>query len=149
MIFLLANWRLVLTGASVAVLAYGLHTLDVYRIEDRHRVAMEAQAQAMAQKCKDDKTITQGVSNAYQKKLADLNRRYRDLGRVQQHECVALSASGPSGGRDAASPSGGHVYAHAVDPSQLFEYADDAERIRLQLIACQSFVSGTWASQGQ
>lgn len=142
---LFSNWRLVgaaLAGAGVvAALALGLHRLDVYRIEARHRMEMQVQQTALVAQCEADKQITQEVSHDYQTKIDALNRRLADLKRVRPSVCVPVTkpTSGHNAGTGAEPPR-----SHGLTSDALLDYAAEAERYRLQLIGCQDFIKKTW-----
>ena len=148
--FLLANWKTILGAVATALLAYLLHALDVGRLEAKERHDLAAQADALTHQCKQEKAITEGVSRDYQTKLGDLGSQLDALRLREPTRCVAVSASGSSGRRDAASGQSKPARANAgITSDALYGFAGDAEKDRLQLIACQSFITQTWAAMGQ
>ena len=147
--FLLTNWKVILTGCLVSLLSWGLHTLDVYRLEDKQRTELAEQAKVLNNSCNADKAITEGVSNDYQKKLADLGRQLDAVKRVQPTRCIPVSAPRPACGSNAKTGANQPVDQNGVTSDALYSLAGEAERYRLQLIACQDFIAETWAKNGQ
>ena len=150
MMFLLANWKSIIAVLATAVLACGLHALDVYRLQDQQRAALSEQATVLMNSCKADKAITEGVSHDYEGKISALNDQLTALGRVRPSSCVVVQPSRAARRHDAAAstakPSGQDA---GVTSDALFGFARDAEAFRLQLMACQAFITETWKVKGQ
>lgn len=89
--------------------------------------------------CENDKLIAQEVSNDYQKKLSALDIKLRDLQRVYERTCIPIDRG--TGRRNAASSAGELPRSDGIPATALLEYAGDAERVRLRLIACQDFIT--------
>lgn len=124
-----------------AGLALGLHNWRVDRLQEQHRQALESTKSAMQLACTAAQNLTQGVSNAYQKKLADLNDQLAAVKRVRHNpRCVPTTASATSR-RDAAAIQQKPVGTNAIRAEWLVDFAAEAEKYRLQLIACQDFVT--------
>ncbi len=139
--FLIANWK-ILAGAGLAFgLALMLHKLDVHRIEAKHAAEIVAVKAAALEECNKAQAITRKVSHDYQIKLDVLNTRIAVARRMYSGRCIAIQ-SHAAAGYDAASAgkelSGGNAGASAEG---LIDLAGRCERVRLQLISCQSFVS--------
>jgi hypothetical protein len=133
-----------------AALAYVLHSLDVYRLEDQQRNALTELADNDKKQCDADKKITEGVSHDYQAQLSNLSTQLANLKRVRPSRCVAVSVASPASGRNASPPTGQLPNPNAgVTSDALYDYAAEAERTRLQLIACQQFITETWKEKGQ
>ena len=147
--FLLANWKSVLSVAATAILAYGLHALDVYRLEDKARADLSEQATVLENACKADKAITEGVSHDYEGKISALNDQLAALSRVRPSSCVVVQPSRAARRHDAAASTAKPSVADGVTSDALFGFARDAEAFRLQLMACQAFISETWKVKGQ
>ena len=125
-------WQ-VIAGAGIAlVFAYLLHSV----VLSARLSAQEAQLKAA---CRVAQNISYEVSNEYQNNLADLNARLSDLNRVRS--CVPIS--GAACRCDAAAQGQGYGRTDGVNSGTLYDYAGDAEKYRLQLIACQSFIKKT------
>lgn len=124
-----------------AGLALGLHNWRVDRLQEQHRQAIESTKSAMQLACTAAQNLTQGVSNAYQKKLADLNDQLAAVKRVRHNpRCVSTTASATSR-RDAAASQQKPAATNAIRAEWLVDFAAEAEKYRLQLIACQDFVT--------
>ena len=148
--FLLANWKSIIAVLATAVLAYGLHALDVYRLKDQQRAALYEQSTVLMNSCKADKAITEGVSHDYEAKISSLNDQLAALGRVRPSSSVVVQPSLAARRHDAAAstakPSGQDA---GITSDALFGFARDAEAFRLQLMACQAFITETWKVKGQ
>ncbi|QDU26277.1 hypothetical protein ETAA8_13540 [Anatilimnocola aggregata] len=107
-----------------------------WRLDGVKDAAVKAKESEMVLACEAAQKQTQEVSRGYQNELAKLNSRLSAL-RMQPAKCVPVSTS--SSRRDAASIGGEHSGPHVVSDLALIELAGEAERYRLQLIACQAF----------
>jgi hypothetical protein len=129
---LIKYWQLI-AGAGVAlVFAYLLHSVIL-------SASLSAQETELKAACRAAQNIPYEVSNEYQNDLADLNYRLSVLNRVRS--CVPIS--GAPCRCDETAKGQGYGRADGVNSVTLYDYAGDAERYRLQLIACQSFVKKT------
>ena len=148
--FILANWKSILAMIATAGLCYLLHALDVNRLEAKERSDLSAQQMTLENKCKADKAITEGVANDYQKKADALTLQFNALVGVQHSRCVAVATAKPAAGNHGKAPGAKLSGQNAgVTSDALFAFARDAEQVRLQLLSCQSFITQTWAEQGQ
>ena len=147
--FLIANWKSVLSVFATAFLAYGLHALDVYRLEDKERADLSEQATVLTNACKADKAITEGVSHEYEGKIFALNQQLDAIKRVRPTSCIVVQPSRAARGRDAASSTAKPARPDGITSDALLDFARDAEQYRLQLTACQAFIAETWKEKGQ
>lgn len=132
MLMVYKYWQAI-AGAGVAlVFAYLLHSV----VLSARLMSQELELKAA---CRAAQNISYEVSNEYQNDLADLNARLSVLNRVRS--CVPIS--GASCRCDEATQRQGYGRTDGVNSGTLYDYAGDAERYRLQLIACQSFVKKT------
>lgn len=129
----------IITGA----LGFGLHKLDVARIEAKYTHKLEKQAKGLRQQCEREKAITTEVSRDYQKDIDRLNKRLSARRLQRPAACVAVAA-GTAGGRDGTARSATDGRTHGIDAQSLRDFSGDAETYRLRLIACQAFVDKTW-----
>jgi len=95
--------------------------------------------QQSQEQCNKDKAITKEVSSAYQKKISALNSKLNAL-RVSPPKCIAVKPNTPIGRNDAA-PGEELRGQNGLPSGVLYEFAGDAEKSRLQLIACQDFIN--------
>lgn len=143
------NWIQIGGGAIAAfALSWLLHTVDVDRIEAEQQAALTAQEEKLHAECANDKAITKGVDDDLQAKNTALTRRIGELKRVQPSTCI-VPAPNPSVSGNAAPGGTVSAGAHGITTNALYDFAFDAERYRLQLIACQDFISKTWTAKGQ
>jgi len=146
---LIKYWQPILAAIVTALLALGAHKLDVYRINELHKSALKAQAEALIEQCEKDKKLTTEVSRDYQNNIANLNRKLADAKRMRASAETCVSITGTTGGRDAAKEDTGLRGTHGVAAESLFDFSGDAEQVGLQLDACQAFIKKTWAARGR
>ena len=130
----------------MAVIALVLHNVSLEWTKASYERKIEAARTEAIAACERDKTLTKEVSSDYQKQIAALNSRIADLKRLRPSVCVpvAVPAARCDAGTGAVS-----VRPNGVDTGTLYDFAGEAESYRLRLIACQSFITKTWASRGQ
>lgn len=122
-----------------ALVAFGVHKLDVVRLEDKQIKALAAQQKQLVAACDKAQKITEEVSHDYQEQLYALGRQLDHLKRVRTTSQCVPTTGGPAG-RD-GTPTGGKLSGtHGVRTDWLYDYAAKAEQVRLQLIACQNFI---------
>lgn len=137
----LAYWQPIVATILTFILSYGLHRLDVYRLEDNQRQALEEQSVSLQNNCKKVQAITEGVSNDYHKKIINLNASLVALKRVQPSRCVPLSTANATRGNNDSNTPSINAGQDGVTSEALIDFAGDAERYRLQLNACQAFIT--------
>lgn len=138
----MANIRLILAGAAL-ISAFGLGWyVESQLAESRLKEALAGLEKALVAQCTADKKITEDSSNAYQKKLADANRRLNDLKRLYSNTPIPLSAGEAS--RPHAATGGINAGQNGIAPAALFEYAAECETYRLNTIGLQDFINKTW-----
>lgn len=146
--FLINYWKEILTAVIALCLAIGAHALDITRIETKQQIELSTQAKSLIAECQKDKQLTTDISNDYETKLSALNHQLDTL-RLQPSTCISVStASGPArhtGSTRIPKLSG----QNGVASTTLYSYAGEAEKYRLQLISCQSFVKKVWTARGQ
>lgn len=146
--FLLANWKSLAAAGAAFALSLMLHKLDVHRIEANHASEIVKVKQAMSAECTKAQAITEKVSHDYQNKIAALNSRLAAAHRLHDSACVAVTGIPSSGYDDAAKlrkPSGQAAEGAGATLSAryLIDLTGEGEKYRLQLLACQAFVSAT------
>lgn len=105
---------------------------------------------ALAAQCENDKTITTRNLTKYEKDIADANKRLAALKRVRAELPKCTPIANPAS--PAAIDNGGAT-ARVVSRSDglrtdwLYDFAGRCEAVRLQDVACQSFVKDTWLSR--
>lgn len=137
-----------LQGAIVAIataaIAFGLHSLSVSWIEVKHEKQLTAQAASLKKECDAEKKITEEVSYELQNKISDLDRRANEFKRLRP-DCIPIITHAASRDNDAKGDAGFSGSNEGVNSEALFDFAADAERVGLQLDACQGFIKKTWA----
>lgn len=147
---LLKYWKFGAGAAGMAVIALILHNVSLEWTKASYERKIEAVKQEQIAACERDKNLTKEVSDGYQKQVASLTARIADLKRVRPSACIPVA--NPAARCDGTAVIGGHAGANGqggVTSDFLYDFAGEAETYRLRLIACQSFISKTWASRGQ
>lgn len=103
--------------------------------EWRHSAALVKQEVKYRTECTEKQRKSQEASYGYQKNLAALNSRVAELS--LHKTCMPISSS--SSGHNAA-PGALDTREDGIAASTLFTLAGDAEKYRLQLIACQQWI---------
>lgn len=140
-------WPAIPAAILTGMLALFLHNADVDRLEAKQTAALTVQADTLKKRCESDKKITEDVTNDYQ---TNINALDTQLAALQLHErCVAVEQPSHAAASNHGSASAGkHAQPNGksgVTASVLYQFAADAEKYRLRLISCQSFISKTWA----
>lgn len=130
-------------GASVILtLACGL-LFWLYTDGLEKNAALSAQNsgfKAQIEELKQNQQTAYEVSDAYQKKLSDLNKRHDDLKRMYGHTCIPVRDDPASGGHHAA-PADQLSGSDGLSTTALLDFARDADQVREQLIGCQNFIA--------
>lgn len=137
---LIANWKSIIACAATFALCLMSHKLDVARIEAKHSLAIAAVKKAMTAECTKAQAITSKVSHEYQIQLGTLNSRLSAAQRLHDHRCVAVTlpaARGHDAGTAGKELSGGDA---GIAAASLIDLAGRAEKVRIQLKACQQFI---------
>ena len=136
-----------IASAVISFLAHTYYDWRIDRLKLDHETALKAKEAEGVENCKKDQAITQGVSHDYQQKLDDLGRKLADAKRLYSTRCImptARAASGRNEETGANLPAG----SDAVAAESVIELAGEGEQYRLQLIACQRFITETWGAKG-
>lgn len=122
-----------------ALVSFGLHKIDVARLEVKHINALAAQEKQLNEACDKAQQINKEVSHDYQEQLSNLGRKLDTLKRVHANtQCVPIT--GTPAGRDEPARAGEFSGPHGIRPDWLYDTAAEADKYRLQLIACQDFI---------
>lgn len=141
-LFLLTNWRYILTSGLTFVLAYFFHSLDVSYLEIKHAKQMQTQKEELVGQCKKAQKLTEDSANDLLKKTSDLTAKLNAY--KLRLKSQPVPATNTASGNDGSPRSCQYAGSDSVD---LLDYAADAEKYRLQLISCQNFITKVWATQ--
>lgn len=139
LLFIKNNWKWMGASAVTLAVCFMLHKIDLMVVNAAHARDLATQAGRIETICQQAQTITAEVSNDYQNQLSALNKRLADLKRMQ-HCVPVFHPPGAAAGHDAAAGDGKLPGPDGVPSDVLYDFAADAEKVRLQLLACQSFV---------
>ncbi len=131
----------IISALSVLIIGLGLHYSHVWWIKHSYEGELASQKTALIAQCEADKAITNEVSHEYQTHIAALDARLATL-RLRPAHCVPVS--NPSPGCNAAAGANKPIGQDGVDSRVFLDFAAVAEKYRLQLIGCQSFVNKTF-----
>lgn len=147
-LMLLKYWQPLAAAIATAALAWLLHSVDVHRLEAKHQRNLVSNAAAIQAECTADKRLTAEVSNDYQTRIAALNNELAAVKRLRPSKCVVPTPI-PAPGRNEATSRTKPAEEDGVTSDALYDFAGEAEQYRLQLIACQAFITKTWEARGQ
>lgn len=134
------SWLQIGIGAGAAfALSFLLHTVDVYRLEDKQRDAIAAQIAADTASCDKDKNLTKETDDGLQNQFTVIANK-RDAGNgVQLPSCTptlsGVSANTPTGGSE-------HARQNGLRTRWLRSYAAECETYRQERIALENFIAG-------
>lgn len=111
-------------------------------IEIKHNIELTKQRDQLVSDCKKAQKITEDSANDLLKKTSDLTAKLNAY--KLRLKSQPVPATKPTTGNDGGPKSCQYAGSDSVD---LLDYAADAEKYRLQLISCQSFVTKVWATQ--
>ena len=136
----LNTFTIAVTAVLTAFVCFGLHEVDVYFIKIGQQNELNAQADKLTKQFNADKEVVTEVSHVYQDELSALNAQ---LSSLRQHPtCLPTTLS--SAGYHGTSGAGEPPNQNAISSDWLYTYAAEAEKYRLQLIGCQSFITQVW-----
>lgn len=146
--FILGRWQIVALLAFLATAGAGfaIHKVSVWITDLRHQHEIARLQETMNKQCEADKALTSEVSNAYQKQVADLNRRVAAYKRMHKPTCIAVTSRAAIG-HNAASwpePAGRD---DGINSEALIDYAGKQEDRYLRLLGCQDFIRKTWKAK--
>ena len=98
------------------------------------------QARNAFEQCQLDMHLSNEVTNEYESKITDLNVKLRDLRRLYSTARIKINHSTVF--NNATSTEKEFCRQNGIDASELIDYSEDAERTRLKLLGCQSFLKG-------
>ena len=135
---------LLLTSAT----AYKIHSwrVDSLRLswEKETDKKLSSQKSALTDLCENQKSITEKVSNDYQKNISDLSRRLDAAHRLHDNSCISVHGIAPrrhDGHSARREPSGsGASGDRRLSAARFIDLIGEGERYRLQLQACQAFI---------
>lgn len=122
-----------------ALVSFGLHKIDVARLEAKQIKALAAQERRLNESCDKAQQINREISHDYQEQLFALGGKLDTLKRVHANtRCVPIADT--SAGRDGSTQPGKLSGPHGIRSEWLYDIAAEADKYRLQLIACQNFI---------
>ncbi len=134
MMLLLSNWKIIAT----VILCWMLHMLVVNSIDTKHAAQITSIKAAMTVTCNNAQEKTRKISHDYQIQLSSLNSRLSSAHGLHDNHCVAITIDSAGGYHAAAT--GKELSGRNVRADRLLDIAGRAEKVRLQLKACQSFL---------
>ncbi len=149
------NWISAAAGAVImALIAYGLHSLDVNHINAKHKTELAAQAVNLNSQCAAAKAITTKVSNDLQNNLLALDNDSDALNSLfPRADCISTAGmvAGTIAGHD-ATPAGKKLaerIGRTFEPSRVTAIVRKGEKYRVQLKACQMWAKEVWNASQQ
>lgn len=138
--FIAKYWQIGVGALLMAILAFGLHSCDVKRIDDMNKDALAKQVMQDQTQCDEQKKLTQEVSNDYEKKIAALNSRHAaDISKLRVNNTCAIVAV-PTSGYNASSGANGLSRNVGIQAWDIIDSAAACDKNTEQLMACQAFI---------
>ena len=110
-------------------------------IEPKHNRELQELTHKLVEQCNTQKRLTEEATNDLLKKTSDLTAKLNAY--KLRLKSQPVPATQPTTGNDDSPSFGEYVGQRRYDA--WLEYFADAEKYRLQLISCQSFVTKVWA----
>lgn len=142
------RWFYALLGAiPVLIICLAIGIIGNSLLKSSYQHKLDDQKKDMQAECAADKTITKGISDAYETNISAFDSRLASL-RLRFPPNVLPSA--PSAASRHATPGPAKPLGQCrIDPSAVLDIAALGERYRLQLKSCQDFILKTWQANGQ
>lgn len=138
-IWIIKYWIVIPAVLITAFVAFQLHKIDTARLEAKYQAALSAQEKQLNEACDKAQQINKEVSHDYQEQLSNLGRKLDTLKRVHANtQCVPIT--GTAAGRDGAAKPDKLSGPNGIRAEWLYDTAAEADKYRLQLIACQDFI---------
>lgn len=134
LVFLLAQWKVVLGALGAFLIALGLHNLDVNRIQAKASKTLAAQMQFDIKLCEDSKQPTKEGNEHYESIIAKRDARIVELSK-RPARCVYVSR--PADNTKGAT--GEHGNGNGLPDSVLYKYAGFCEAYRGGVETMQQF----------
>lgn len=138
-------WPAIPATILTAGIALILHNADVSHLKSAQEKALNDQSLLLQSQCEKEKQVTSEVSLGYQNKISALATQLDAIKRVRTRSRCIVPVTNTSSGHHAApgtgQPSGSNA---GVTSDALYDFSAEAEKYRLQLIGCQSFIFKTW-----
>ncbi len=138
------NWlQIAITAGLTLLVAYGLHSLDIDRIEAKQAKTIQSQIAFDIMQCQKQKEITKGANDDLQNKYDALAAQYQ---RLQQRPAKTVYIARSTVSSDGKTSSSKLPDGNGVSDQSLYNFANRCEKTRLQLINLQEFNIKTWKS---
>lgn len=139
LIWIIKYWVVIPAALITALISFGLHKIDMARIEAKQVKALAAQEAQLTAACQKAQKITEEISHDYQEQLSAFNRKLAALKRVRTNpQCVPIADAAAR--HDGAANTDKLSGPRGLRPDWLYDTAAEADQYRLQLIACQEFI---------
>ena len=115
------------------------------KVAQQHAITLQLNADTIA--CNKDKQITQEAANDYETRISALNIQLASVKRMQPSRCIMPIAAKPASRTHAAAGKSEPAQQHGVSTGWLYGYAGTCEKLRIQVIGLQNFITLTWASR--
>lgn len=129
--------------AFIALTGFFLHYRGTISENTRLKTDLKA-AYVTIEKQSRNIAFTERAAYDYESNLIRLNTDIERL-RERPAKCVPVARSTGFSPETGSGP--GHVKAHGISSKWLYDYAEDAEQLRIERNACRDFVKSFWESE--
>lgn len=142
LITLIRYWQPLSAALVTAALAFLLHTVSINAQERSHEHELAQQQSQLIKRCGEVQEAARDASAGHQARLNRLSSDLANARRMLNGACVRVRKGDTASGHNAATgqPVNGGQDAR-VAAASLLDYAEEAERYRSQLIACQELLN--------
>lgn len=146
---ILKYWPAIPGFMLASVIGYFVNTVSIDHLKQKQATELAEQQTKLEASFVASKQLSQGVSDAYQKNLNNLNSQYSSLSLRDNAACVVVQPTSQTSGPNATAGTNKSSGSNGVRPGTLLRITKRGEQYRLQVIGLQDFINKTWALNGQ
>jgi len=139
MLFLLSNWKLIACGVAglvlLALVTFAWQTIGGWKADSGQLASCKESLQVQTDAIEKDKEL----ANEYLKNLRGVNAELARVKRLRPVRCICPKAD-TSRACDGRTSTDNQLHQEdGITTESLYDFAGDAERVRVQLVACQKW----------
>lgn len=132
-------WPQIIAASVLTVLiCYGLHSLDIDRVQSKAASTLASQMQFDIKQCESQKQITSKSETDYETAIA---QRDADIKRLRNQPTKLVYITKPASSSNAANQPNQPSSANAIDSGRLYDFSGECEADRIKVNILQSFIT--------